>query len=58
MLKGEYAEVCGKDAKGVRRKKMLKRIHEYEKFLENCNRMKKIENEKKETLKKKKVVPK
>ena len=52
MIKGEYADVCGKDSKGQRRKKMLKRIHEYEKFLENCNRLKKIEKEKQEKLKK------
>ena len=46
LLKGEYAEVCGKDSKDVRRKKMLKRIHEYEKSLESCNRLKKIEEKK------------
>ena len=54
MIKGEYAEVCGsvKDSKDVKRKKMLKRIHEYEKFLENCNRLKRIEDEKKEKMRK------
>ena len=57
MIKGEYAEVCGagKDSKGAKRKKMLRRIHEYEKFLENCNRLKKVEEEKQETLKKKRI---
>ena len=51
----EYAGVSGskKDSKGVRKKKMLKRIHEYEKFLANCNRLKAIDMEKREKLKKK-----
>ena len=32
---------------------MLKRIHEYEKFLENCKRLKRIEKKKQEELRKK-----
>ena len=53
MIKGEYAEVCGKDPKDVKKRKLLKRIHEYEKFLANCNRMKETEKNNQEQLKKK-----
>ena len=51
----EYAGGSGanKDSKDIRKKKMLKRIHEYEKFLANCNRLKAIDKEKREKLQKK-----
>jgi hypothetical protein len=49
MLKGEYAAaVAGKSPKDRRRKRMLKRIHEYENFIDNCERYKVYEREKKE----------
>jgi hypothetical protein len=49
MIKGEYAAaVGGKCPKGRRRQGMLKRIHEYEKFVDNCERYKEYEREKKE----------
>ena len=52
MIKGEYAEVCGKDSKDARRKKMLKRIHEYDKVLENCNRLKELKKKSKKNCRK------
>ena len=47
MIKGEYAAVGGNSPKDRRRKKMLKRIHEYEKFVDNCQRYKEYERDKK-----------
>ena len=47
MIKGEYAAVGGNSPKDRRRKKMLKRIHEYEKFVDNCQRYKEYERQKK-----------
>ena len=49
MMKGEYAAASGgKCPKDRRRQRMLKRIHEYEKFVDNCERYKEYEREKKE----------
>ena len=39
-IKGQYQEVGGKTPKDVRKKKMLRRIHEYRKFKANCQRLK------------------
>ena len=51
MMKGEYAAaVGGKCPKDRRRRRMLKRIHEYEKFVDNCERYKEYEREKKEQV--------
>jgi coenzyme F420-reducing hydrogenase alpha subunit len=49
MMKGEYASaVGGKSPKDKRRRRMLKRINEYEKFADNCERYKEYYTEKKE----------
>ena len=49
MMKGEYAAASGgKCPKDRRRQRMLKRIHEYEKFVDNCERYKEFFREKKE----------
>ena len=47
MIKGEYAAVGGNSPKNRRGKKMLMRIHEYEKFVDNCQRYKEYERQKK-----------
>ena len=47
MIKGEFAAVGGKTPKDRRKLRMLKRIHEYEKFVENCQRYKEFDRERK-----------
>ena len=42
-IKGEYSDLKGKAPKDIRRLKMLKRIQQYERFVENCERYKEFE---------------
>ena len=52
MIKGEYAAAVGGKAtsKDRRKRRMLRRIHEYEKFVDNCQRYKQYERMKKEKV--------
>ena len=48
-IKGEYSDLKGKTPKDIRMLKAMKRIHQYEKFVENCERYKQFEQSKKAT---------
>ena len=47
-IKEKYQDVGGNEPKDIRKRKMLRRIHEYKKFKENCQRLKQFIREKQE----------
>ena len=47
-IKGEYSDLKGKAPKDIRRLKMMKRIQQYERFVENCERYKEFEKSKRD----------
>ena len=47
-IKGEYSDLKGKAPKDIKRFKMLKRIQQYERFVENCERYKEFEKSKRD----------
>ena len=47
-IKGEYSDLKGKAPKDIKRLNMLKRIQQYERFVENCERYKEFEKSKRD----------
>ena len=47
-IKGEYSDLKGKAPKDIKKLKMLKRIQQYERFVENCERYKEFEKSKRD----------
>ena len=47
-IKGEYSDLKGKAPKDIKRLNMLKRIQQYERFVENCERYREFEKSKRD----------
>ena len=50
MAKGEYSDIDGNIPLDIKKKRTLKRIHEWEKFEANCQMLKEMNDEKQKVL--------